>query len=71
MKHRLIETASGAEVKPGMRLVDFRKDIWELVSFRAPSTGASTGRVIVRKTDGTRECEFYPHVFDLKIVEAE
>ena len=71
MRHKLIEIKSGAEVKPGMTIIDFKGEIWKLIAFRmiAPP---STGQVIVQNTDAYKEVqEFYPSVFDLKIVEIE
>jgi hypothetical protein len=75
MRHVLVETASGAEVKPGMRVLGMNKEIYEVVGFRLPQHSASTGRVMVKKP-GTKvlpghEREFYPSVFGLKIEELE
>lgn len=72
MRHKLIEIKSGAEVKPGMTIIDFRNEIWKLVSFRV-TTPPSNGKVTVvsADTDNKMEREFYPSVFDLKIVEIE
>lgn len=71
MRHKLIETKTGAEVKPGMTILDFRDEIWKLISFRVTAP-PSWGKVLVQSTDGKRtEREFYPSVFDLQIVEAE
>ena len=72
MRHKLIEIKSGAEVKPGMTIIDFRNEIWKLVSFQVmspPSTGRVT--VISADSDNKMERQFYPSVFDLKIVEIE
>ena len=69
----MVEIATGAEVKPGMRVLDMRNEIFEVVGFRVPHRDGSTGRVHVKKpgqevTPG-HELEFYPSVFELKIVE--
>jgi hypothetical protein len=69
MRHKLIEKASGAEVKPGMNILDFRGDIWILDSFRVTAP-PSTGKVTVYSgNDPDFKREFYPSVFDLEIVE--
>ena len=71
MRHILIEKASGAEVKPGMTLIDFRNKMWKLVSFKVTAP-PSTGKVTVISVDEDKhEREFYPAVFGLEIVEAE
>lgn len=72
MRHKLIEMATGAEVKPGMNLIDFRNEMYKLVSFTVMSP-PSTGRVVVTAADDPhkREHEFYPSVFGLKIVEID
>jgi len=64
MKHKLIEIKTGAEVKPGMNILSFRNEIWKLESFKGSKLTA------VNPETGWRQ-EFYPTVFDLKIVEAQ
>ena len=71
MRHELVEDDTFAPVKPGMRLLSYRNEIYELVSFRAPRHAASTGRVIVRHCDTGKEHEFFPSVFNLKIMEID
>lgn len=71
MKYRLIEEASGNEVKPGMNLVTFKNELYKFNSFRSPLHAGSTGRVNVTDVDTGVEYEFYPQVFGLKIVEAQ
>lgn len=71
MRHKLIEEASGNEVKPGMKILNFRNEIWEYLSFRSPQSAGSTGRVHVKHCDTGVEREFYPQVFGLKIIEAQ
>lgn len=72
MKHKLIEAASGNEVKPGMTILDFRNDIYKVVSFTSPRHAGSSGRVNVVSVEDTPAVErsYYPSVFGLKIVEA-
>jgi len=72
MRHKLIEIKSGAEVKPGMTCIDFRNEMWKLVSFRV-NTPPSTGKVTMTRVgdDKHYEREFYPSVFDFQIVEAD
>lgn len=71
MRYKLIETASGKEVKPGMTILDHHNHIWKLQGVWPPRSASSTGRVIVQDTDNLNEvCEFYPSVFGLQIVEA-
>jgi hypothetical protein len=73
MRHKLIEQETGAEVKPGMRVLDFRNEIFEVVGFSVPRREGSTGRVQVKKPGQLvaigHEQEFYPSVFGLKVVE--
>ena len=69
MRHVLVETGTGAEVKPGMRILDFRNQIYEVVGFRVPHNENSTGRVQVKKPGSERVDEFYPSVFELAIRE--
>ena len=75
MRHVLVEEIGGAEVKPGMRVLDFRNEIYEVVGFRVPHRDGSTGRVQVKKPGQTvtpgHEQEYYPSVFGLKIVEID
>jgi len=71
MKHKLVEEASGKEVKPGMKVLSFKDEIYEFQSFRSPQHAGSTGRVQVKCCDSGIEQEFYPQVFGLKIVEAQ
>lgn len=71
MRHKVIEEASGNEVKPGMKVLSFRNEIYEFQSFRSPQSAGSTGRVQVKHCDTGTEQEFYPSVFGLKIVEAQ
>jgi hypothetical protein len=66
--YKLIEHVSGAEVKPGMNLLDFRSRMFKFVSFRVLSA-PSTGRVLVTDIEGGQEHEFYPEVFGLNIVQ--
>ena len=73
MKYKLIEKASGSEVKPGMRVLSFRNEIFEVLSFDSPNRAGSTGRVNVKPVEGPelkQEQSFYPSVFGLEIVEA-
>lgn len=73
VKHKLIEKASGAEVKPGMTLISHKNDMYKLISFRVQQP-PSTGKVLVQPigdNTGKFDREFYPSVFDLEIVEAE
>jgi hypothetical protein len=72
MRHKLIEKASGNEVKPGMNILDFRGEIWVFESFRVTAP-PSTGKITVRKPgpDETFSREFYPSVCDLEIVEVK
>jgi hypothetical protein len=69
MAFKLVEIASGKEVKPGMNVLDFRDEIWQLVKFDPPRTAASTGKVTVTQKGHKFDSTFYPSVFDLKIVE--
>jgi translation elongation factor P/translation initiation factor 5A len=71
MKHKVIEEVSGNEVKPGMKILSIRNEIYEFQSFRSPQHGGSTGRVQVKCCDTGTEYECYPQVFGLKIVEAQ
>ena len=71
MRYKVVEEASGNEVKPGMRICSFRGDLYEFNSFRSPQHAGSTGRVNVTHCDNKVEYEFYPNVFGLKIVEAK
>lgn len=69
MRHKLVERASGNEVKPGMNLLDSTNTIWVLDSFRA-GTPPSTGRVTVHLADNKNVFhDFYPSVFGLVIME--
>jgi len=72
MRHKLIETKSGAEVKPGMTCIDFRNVMWKLVSFRV-KTPPSNGIVTVVQVGDSKgvERDLYPSVFDFQIVEAD
>lgn len=65
----LVETASGNTVKTGMRLLSYKNEVYELVSFRAPHGAESTGRVVVRHCDSGGTREFFPSVFGLEIQE--
>lgn len=67
MRHKLVENASGAEVKPGMRLIRDGQ-IYELVDFQVRQP-PSTGRVRVRNVETRAVHEYYPSVFDLRIEE--
>jgi len=69
MTYKLIEEASGNEVKPGMTILSFRNELYKFISFRAPHKPGSTGRINVEHCDTGREQEFFPTVFGLKIVE--
>jgi hypothetical protein len=72
MKCKLIEEASGNEVKPGMTVLNFRNEIYKVTGFLSPQHVGSTGRVLVVSCDeNTKEQMFYPNVFGLKIVEAK
>ena len=71
MKHKLVEEASGKEVKPGMTVVSFRNELFKFLDFRSPQHSGSTGRVHVKHCDTGLEQEFYPQVFGLKIIEAK
>ena len=69
MRHKLIEKASGKEVKPGMRIVDvLHQQLYELVSFKVKAP-PSTGQVIVVNCDTKHEGAYYPSVFGLEIRE--
>jgi hypothetical protein len=72
MRHILVEENGGAEVKPGMRVLTFRNEIYELIGFTVPGSDASTGRVQVKKPGEQvlpgHGREYYPSVFGLKIV---
>ncbi len=70
MKYKLIESASGKEIKPGMNLVSFNNQMYKFKDFKSPKHGGSTGRVNVTHCDTGVEREFYPSVFGLEIVEA-
>lgn len=67
MRHVLVDI-NGYEYAPGMKVTSFRQEVYELVGFRVPHSDASTGRVQVKKPGSTTVQEFYPSVFDLKIV---
>jgi hypothetical protein len=69
MRHVLVETGTDAEVKPGMRVLSFRNEIYEVVGFRVPHNENSTGRVQVKKPGSETVHEFYPSVFELAIRE--
>jgi len=71
MRHVLVEKATEAEVLPGMRVLDMRNEIFEVVGFRIPHNENSSGRVIVRKIGTMTEQEYYPSVFELAIRELE
>jgi hypothetical protein len=64
--HQLINESTGLPVKPGDMLTSHRGMHAQLVSFRVLSP-PSTGRITVL-VDG-KELEYYPSVYDLKIVE--
>ncbi len=71
MRHKVIEILSGAELHPGMNVLDNRNKIWKFMSFRVISP-PSTGRVIVQDPDNKESLrEFYPSVFGLRIEEIE
>jgi len=67
-KYKVIETASGNEVKKGMNLLDFRKNIWKYEGFEYDGP-PSSGKLWVRQVDNDVQRAFYPSVFDCKIVE--
>ena len=69
MHYKLIEEASGNEVKPGMTLIDNSNEMWKLVSFKSKPF-PSIGRVTVRHVGKDYERDLYPSVFGLKIVES-
>ena len=72
MKHKLVEEKTGKEVKPGMRVLSFKDEIFEVTGFQTPYHVGSTGRVLVKAcTPDAEEQAFYPQVFGLKIVEAK
>jgi hypothetical protein len=72
MSCKLIEEASGKEVKSGMNVLNFRNEIYKVVDFLTPKHMGSTGRVIVVKPeDPEHKYMFYPQVFGLKIVEMQ
>jgi hypothetical protein len=68
MDHKLIHEADGTEVKPGSLMYDFREDVWEFVRITQPAAHGSSGLVLARRVGENFEQEFYPSVFDLKIV---
>lgn len=71
VRHVLVEKATEAEVLPGMRVLDMRNEIYEVVGFRIPHNENSSGRVHVRKPGLETIHEFYPSVFELAIREID
>jgi uncharacterized protein YcnI len=67
MTHVLVDV-NGYEHKPGMKVTSFKQEVYELVGFRVPHNDTSSGRVQVRKPGSETVQEFYPSVFELKIV---
>lgn len=68
MRYKLIEVASGNEVKPGMHVLTFRNEVCTVTGFQAPRHAGSTGRVFVKL--GGADLAFFPSVCGLKIVES-
>lgn len=62
---------SGTEVKVGDKVTDLHGEVWEVTGFY-PKPAPSTGRIQVRSLDPSDSMpnrEFYPSVFDCKIVD--
>lgn len=59
----------GREVSPGDKVLCFRGTEHEVVDFYPPKHSASSGRVVVKAVESGHHCfEYYPQVFNLKIV---
>jgi hypothetical protein len=72
---RLVRKDNGEEVKIG-DILDLNGEKFELKGWRRPHKPSSSGRVFVIATDDVRgisdfEKHFFPHVFDLEIVDFE
>lgn len=67
--HKLVDNAD-IEVHIGTTVTSFRGDTWEVTGFSPPHNGSSSGRIQVKDTLGNQR-EFYPHVFNLKIIQTE
>lgn len=67
--HKVVR-ADGSEVTAGGEVTSFRGEVATFVRLtRAPGDGTGTeGKVIVRWEGSTSDSEYYPSVFDLKVV---
>lgn len=67
--HKVVRT-DGSEVKAGDEVESFRGEVGTFVRLtRAPGDGTSTeGKIIVKWEGTTVDSEYYPSVFDLKVV---
>jgi len=69
MAYIVVEENSGKQVKPGMRILSFKDEIYEFYSFDSPRHAGNTGRVNVKDAETGDIYSYYPQVFGLKIVE--
>jgi hypothetical protein len=67
--YKLVNKA-GDEVPLGTILIDRRGGVWKLTGFRAGSHAGSSGRVYVEGISVEYRAEYFPHVFDLEVIEA-
>lgn len=68
-KSHTVVAKDGTIIAKGDRITDFRGASWVLVDWSAPRHAGSTGRVYVVGDNGSTR-EFYPTVFDARIVPA-
>jgi len=66
---KLISNQTGKEIKIGDTVADKRGDPFVVLGFTPPHRPGSTGRVIVKRLGEDIRNEFFPTVFDAKIVE--
>ena len=68
---KLVWAETGEECPVGAKLEDETiESPYTVTGHRAPHKPSSSGRVYVRTSTG-HDREFFPHVFDLKIVNAD
>lgn len=66
---RLVHKETGDQVNIGDKLLDRDGSTVIVQGWRKPHKISSSGRVFVKGDDDTFEQQFFPHVFDLEIVD--